>query len=79
MELSQGVARLQRLQQQDIASTESERIAAITLLEVDRVKDDPTSFAYSLGVKTEDGDGLISSDRVRVRPLELGHLTRSSV
>lgn len=79
MELSQGVARLQRLQQQDVASTESERISAITLLEVQRVANDPTSYNYALGVKTEDGDGIISSDRVRVRPLELGHLTRSSV
>jgi hypothetical protein len=79
MELSQGVGRLQRLQQQDKASTPSERISSITQLDVARVADDPTAYEYELGVKTEDGDGIVSSDRVRVRPLELGHLTRSSV
>ena len=79
MELTQAIARLQRLQQMDRASTPDERISAITKLTVNRVRDDVTSYDYNVAVRTEAGDNIVSSDRVKARRMEMGHLTRSSL
>lgn len=74
MELSNSVERLMSLQAADKASTPDERIAAITALDVNG-QSDRTSYDYNIALRTETGDSVVASDRVKVRRMSFGHLS----
>jgi hypothetical protein len=75
MELTLAVERLQSLQNADVASTATERISAITSLQVTQNRSDPTTLSYNLAASTEAGRSVSTSSTVRSRRMTFGHLS----